>query len=140
MHVKETTKHRWTIVVAIIAVIFGAITLFAGGSVLFIDGDARASAGNYVPFVLWFNFIAGFAYILAGIGLLLWRNWAINLALIICVATLAVFAGFGLHIWLGGSYEPRTIGAMSLRSLVWLIIALTARAAWNSSPKRKTIQ
>lgn len=85
MHVKETTKHRWTIVVAIIAVIFGAITLFAGGSVLFIDGDARASAGNYVPFVLWFNFIAGFAYILAGIGLLLWRNWAINLALIICV-------------------------------------------------------
>lgn len=140
MQIAKTTRPRWAIIAAIIAIIFGGVTLFSGGSVLFIDGDARASAGNYVPFVLWFNFVAGFAYILSGVGLFLWQKWGINLALIIFVATLAVFTGFGLHIWLGGSYEPRTIGAMSLRSLVWLVIALKARAAWNNATKRKTVQ
>ena len=38
---------------------------------LFGDAVARGSAGNYVPFVLWFNFLAGFAYKIAGAGF--WR-------------------------------------------------------------------
>ena len=132
MSIITMTKSRGAIIAAVVAVIFGGMTLFSGGSVLFIDGPARAAAGNYVPFVLWFNFIAGFAYILAGVGLFLWRDWAVNLAMLIAVATLLVFAGFGLHIWLGGDYEQRTIGAMTLRSTVWLIIAFTTRAAWKS--------
>ena len=140
MQIAKTTRPRWAIIAAIVAVVFGGMTLFSGGSVLFIDGDARASAGNYVPFVLWFNFVAGFAYILSGVGLFLWQKWGINLALIILVATLATFIGFGLHIWLGGSYEPRTIGAMSLRSMVWLIIALKARSSWNNATKRMAVQ
>jgi hypothetical protein len=37
---------------------------------LFGTEATRAAAGNAVPFVLWFNFLAGFAYILAGLGLL----------------------------------------------------------------------
>ena len=27
-----------------------------------------------VPFVLWFNFVAGFAYVMAGVGLFLWKR------------------------------------------------------------------
>ena len=131
------TKPGGVIIAAIIAVVFGGMTLFSGGSVLFIDGPARVAAGHYVPFVLWFNFAAGFAYILAGVGLLLWRGWAVSLAMFIAVATLVVFAGFGLHIWLGGDYEQRTIGAMALRSTVWLVIAFTTRAAWKNGRKDK---
>ena len=39
-------------------------------------GAARQAAGHYVPFVLWFNFLAGFAYIVAGVGLWMRRRWA----------------------------------------------------------------
>ena len=60
--------------------------------------SARAAAGDYVPFVLWFNFLAGFAYIVAGAGLFLWRQWAVKLSLFIALATLLVFAAFGIHI------------------------------------------
>jgi hypothetical protein len=45
-------------IVAFIAMLFGILTVKSGGSVLFIDGIAREEAGNYVPFVLWFNFFA----------------------------------------------------------------------------------
>ena len=41
---------------AVVALVFGMLTIKSGGSVLFIDGIAREDAGNYVPFVLWFNF------------------------------------------------------------------------------------
>jgi hypothetical protein len=95
-----------------VAVLFGGLMLFSSGSVLFVDGAARAAAGSYAPFVLWFNFLAGFAVISAGIGLFLCRNWAVRLSMVIFAATMAVFDGYVLHIWLGGSYEIRTIGAM----------------------------
>jgi len=124
------------IVVAIVAVSFGLLTLKSGGAVLFVDGPARAAAGNYVPFVLWFNFLAGFAYILAGVGLFLWRNWAIKLSMLIALATVLVFAAFGLHILFGGAYESRTVGAMSLRTAVWLVIAWISGKEW----KRKRVE
>jgi len=121
----------WAVIAAGVAVVFGLLTLFSGGSVLFIDGAARAAAGNYVPFVLWFNFVAGFAYVIAGLGLFFWRGWALLLAMSIAAVTLLVFAAFGLHILIGGSYEMRTIGAMSLRSAIWLAITAFAIGTWK---------
>ena len=46
-------------VIAVIAIAFGLLTLKSGGAVLFIDGAGRVAAGNYVPFVLWSNFLLG---------------------------------------------------------------------------------
>ncbi len=117
------------IAIAIFAIIFGSMTLFSGGAVLFVDGQGRADAGNYVSFVLWFNFIAGFAYILAGIGIFLMKQWAARLAMLIAITTLIVFAAFGIHIISGGAYETRTLAAMVLRSTVWLAIAWYTRKA-----------
>ena len=113
-------------VIAIIALAFGMLTIKSGGSVLFIDGIDRANAGNYVPFVLWFNFLAGFLYLLAGIGLLMQKKWAVHLSIFIAAATLVIFGMFGLHVLNDGAYETRTVGAMSLRSVVWIAIALFA--------------
>jgi len=111
-------------IVSIIALVFGMLTIKSGGSVLFIDGPARVDAGNYVPFVLWFNFLAGFAYLLAGTGLFMQKHWAPLLSVLIAVATLLVFVFLGLHILNDGAYESRTIAAMSLRSFVWVAIAV----------------
>ena len=52
---------------ALVAVLFGAATVASGGNVIF--GSGAAAAGSYVPFVVWFNFLAGFVYVAAGIGL-----------------------------------------------------------------------
>jgi hypothetical protein len=112
---------------------FGALTVFSGGRALFGGPEARIAVGNAVPFVLWFNFLAGFAYIAAGIGLWLHRPWAARLALLIALATLVVFAAFGIHVAQGGAYETRTVAAMTLRSLVWIAIAATA---WRALARR----
>jgi hypothetical protein len=112
--------------VAVLAIAFGVLTIFSGGRTLFGPEAVRQSAGAYVPFVLWFNFAAGFAYVVAGAGLWLQRLWAARLAAAIAAATLLVFAAFGVHVLTGGAYEMRTVAAMTLRSLVWLGIAWLA--------------
>ena len=113
-------------VITIVAFMFGLLTIKSGGSVLFIDGADRQAAGNYVPFVLWFNFLAGFVYIVAGAGLWLKKQWAAKLSVLIVVATLIVYAIFGLYILGGGLYEMRTVIAMSFRSIIWAFIAIFA--------------
>ena len=113
-------------IITVIAVVFGLLTIKSGGSVLFVDGIARENAGNYVPFVLWFNFLAGFAYLLAGAGLFMQKPWAAWISIIIVVSTMVVFALFGLHILGEGMYEVRTVAAMSLRTVVWALIAMFA--------------
>ena len=109
-----------------IAVVFGLLTIKSGGSVLFVDGIARKDAGNYVPFVVWFNFLAGFVYLIAGGGLWMQKHWAVWISIFIVVATLVVFVLLGLHILNGGMYELRTVVAMSLRTVVWALIAMFA--------------
>ena len=118
-------RPTWVWISAVIAVIFGIMTIKSGGSVLFINGEARQAAGNYVDFVLWFNFLAGFFYVATGIGIWLEKAWAAKAAITLAVLTLLVFAAFGVHILNGGEYEQRTVIAMSVRSLLWTAIAVT---------------
>ena len=118
---KERPIGRW--VVAGIALVFGGLTILSGGTMLFGGPDAQAVAGDAVPFVLWFNFLSGFLYVLIGAAILLRKVWAATLALALAMAIVAVFAMFGLHIMGGGAYEMRTVGAMTLRALIWIGIA-----------------
>jgi hypothetical protein len=124
-----SSRPEWAIVAAVFAVAFGVLTILSGGRVLFGGAAARAAVGNAVSFVLWFNFVAGFLYVLAGAGLYLWRRWAAQLAAFIALTTLGVFLAFGWHVATGGAYEMRTVGAMLIRSGVWIVIAvLSCRA------------
>ena len=119
-------------VISWVAFGFGLLTIKEGGTILFGDEAARTAAGNYVPFVLWFNFLAGFAYVIASAGLWMKRRWAAWLAIAIAAATALVFAAFGAHIYDGGVFEMRTVLAMSMRTLVWTVIAAIA---WRSVPR-----
>lgn len=112
--------------ISLAAVGFGLLTIKEGGAMLFGGEAARVLAGNYVPFVLWFNFLAGFAYVIAGAGLWLLHRWAVWLAVVIAATTAMVFAAFGAHVYGGGAFEMRTVVAMSLRTLVWVSIAAIA--------------
>ena len=99
---------------------------------MFGDPSERAAAGKIVPFVLWFNFITGFAYVIAGYGMFLWKRWAAQLSAAIAIATVATFIAFGIHILLGGEFEIRTVGAMTVRRFVWIVIAVAARRSLGS--------
>ena len=123
----QIIRPRWAIALAVLAGVFGILTLKSGSEVLFFDGAGREAAGNYVPFVVWFNFLAGIAYLAGAAGLILWRSWVTPLAFTIAALTIAVFIAFGVHILMGGAYEARTVGAMILRSLVWIGIAFAVR-------------
>lgn len=124
---KVHSSKIWPVRIAAgVAVTFGALTILSGGRVLFGGAAAQDAAGNVVPFVLWFNFLAGFAYVLAGIGLWRGARWAPALSVSIAAATAAVFAVFLWHVWRGEAYEMRTMAAMILRLAVWTIIAAVA--------------
>ena len=110
--------------IAIVAIIFGVLTIRSGGMVLFSDGLARENAGHYVPFVLWFNFSAGFFYLLSAVLMFINPIRGFWLAVIITLSTLLIFALFGLHIIQGGLYETRTVYAMILRVVIWALITL----------------
>ena len=130
-------NRRWDILIAAVVVtLFGLLTVLSGGRALFGGLEARAAVGDAVPFVLWFNFLAGFAYVTAGIGLMLRTNWAAKLSIAILVATVLVMIAFGVHVLLGGAYEMRTVWAMSLRTVVWgVVVGLVIRNPDGSTPE-----
>ncbi|MDQ6977430.1 MAG: hypothetical protein Q9M75_04900 [Ghiorsea sp.] len=115
------------IIIGIVAVVFGFLTIKSGGAVLFWSEEARIAAGDYVPFVLWFNFISGFFYIIAGIAFWLNKSWSLWLAAAILVGIISVFMALGLSILIVDvPYESRTIGAMVVRTTVWSVILFLA--------------
>ncbi len=132
MKTPQQSKPSWVNFIVIIAFVFGGLTLFSGGSVLFLDGQARADAGDYVPFILWFNFIAGFFYIAASMGIFTWKKWGVTLSWLIFITTIIAFIGLAGHIITGGNFEIRTVVAMVLRTSVWLVIALVVGKAWKN--------
>lgn len=113
-----------------VAAAFGLLTLISGATALL----GAIDMGAVVPFVLWFNAFAGLAYVAGGI--LLWRGHrlALPVALAILIATAAVFAAFGWRVASGGAYEMRTMGAMTLRTAFWAIMAWVA---WKTGPVRR---
>ena len=131
MTTASTSPHRasrpaWLLAVAAVATGFGVLTVVAASRILFGSAAARAAEGDYVPFVLWFNFVAGFAYVAAGVGLALARPWAARLALAIAAATALTYAAFGVHVLLGGRFTSHTVRAMALRTIVWAGLAAVA--------------
>jgi hypothetical protein len=110
-----------------VAIVFGLLTVVSGGATLL----GGLEMGAVVLFVLWFNTLAGLAYVVAGMGLWQGRQWAYPLSLAIFAATLFVFAAFGLHVAQGGAFELRTVLAMALRSVVWGGVTLVARQAFS---------
>ena len=116
-------------VAAMVAVGFGVLTIFSGGTAIF-GGDAvQVAVGDAVPWVLWFNFLAGFAYVAAGFGLISRKRWGLWLSGVIFAGTALVLLAFGVHVMGGGAYEMRTAGALVLRAAVWAAITAVASKA-----------
>lgn len=119
-------RPRSMTVVAIVAIVFGLVTLQSGGVVLFGPPEAQRLAGAVVPFVLWFNFFSGIAYVAAGIGIWRMARWGFFIAAGLAVAIAVVCVAFGIHVAGGGAFETRTLHALGFRLVVWIVIAVGA--------------
>lgn len=88
---------------------------------MFFDSTAKAEVGNYVAFVLWFNFFAGFFYIFASIGVFINAKWTRRFFVIIAGSSAIILAALLVHILAGGLYETRTLIAMTIRVTIWIV-------------------
>ena len=110
------------VLAAAIAGLFGVATLFAGGRVLL------GSDPGYVVFqpLLIYNTIMGVAYLAAGITI--WRSLILGkyaAGAIFSLNTL-VLLGIILVYRSGGAVAMDSLGAMTLRTVVWLVLFLVA--------------
>ena len=124
------TSSRLLKALSAVGVVFGALTVFSGWQGLFGDAATRAALGHTVGFVLWFNFLAGFVYVVAGLGLWLGRRWGLWLATALALGAALVAAAFGVHVLGGGAFEMRTVGALALRLGFWAVVSAVG---WRST-------
>src|SRR4030065_159475 len=107
---------------------------FAGGVACFASLGSPPDFGDVFPCALWFNFLAGFFYIVAGAGLLLCRRWAVYTSLFVAVSTILVFVAFGVHVIGGGAFERRSISPVTIRSLFWIPVTVVSIRAMKRTP------
>lgn len=111
------------IVIATMLFVFAALTIFMGGSVIFDWYGIRKQQGDYVPFIVWTNFISGFFYLLATYGFLKLKKWTFWVLMTIAIVLILALIGLRLYIDHGGVFETRTLGAMGSRIILTLIFS-----------------
>ena len=102
-------------ILLIFLVLFGGVTLFMSSSVLFDWFGIRAKEGNYVPGIVWANFVCGILYLIAAYGILKNQTWAKFPLIISMIILVFAYIGLFIHINNDGLYETKTIGAMAFR-------------------------
>ena len=115
------------IIVIIFLTIFAAMTLFMSSSVLFDWFGIRAKEENYVPGIVWANFVCGILYLIAAYGILKNETWAKFPLMISMIILVLAYIGLFIHMNNDGLYETKTIGAMAFRigvTAIFLLITL----------------
>ena len=120
-------------VLAVVLLLFGALTLFLSTSVIFDLFGVRAREGNYVLVVVWANFIASVLYVLAAGGVIAQRRWPAKVLLAAVVVLFGAAIVFAWHVYNGGPYEQKTIGALAFRTLVTGVFYLGAARLGNTA-------
>ena len=129
-------KKKVIYVVAALLGLFGLLTLFLSSSIILDLFNIREKEGNYVPFVVWANFICSLFYLVAAYGLLNLKKWTPVLLLSTAVILAIAFIGLKMHINAGGIYELKTVNALIFRTGVSLAFTI---AAWYLIKKSKIV-
>ena len=116
---------------AAIGALFSGVTVWAGTRVL-----TGLDVPGYVvlPWLVLYNVAAGLFGVAVGAGLWLGRRWAIAASSVLAAAHLSVLIALISLRASGGEVANDSLVAMTLRSVVWVVIALLARRA--AGPRR----
>lgn len=109
--------------ISLLFLVFGVMTVISGGRNLFTE-TGIATRGNIVPLVLWFNFTAGFFYLVAAFSTFKMKTCVKKLSIVLAILNTIVLLYLAGHIYQGGLYENKTVVAMSFRTLFWIVFAV----------------
>ena len=112
--------------VVVVLSLFALLTLFLSTSIIFNLFNIREKEGNYVPFIVWANFICSILYLIAAYGLIKLKKWATSLLAVSAVILIAAFVGLKVHISNGGIYELKTVNAMMFRIALTILFAIAS--------------
>ncbi len=110
-------------VAGVLLAAFALVTLYMSSSVLFDLFGVREKVGNYVPFVVFANFIASLLYLIAVYGIFTNKRWPGKLLLITAGLLGLCLAWFLFYIRGGGIYEKQTTVALPMRTGITLVFA-----------------
>ena len=113
-------------VVAIVLIAFALVTVFMSSSVIFDWFGIREKEGDYVPFIVWTNFIAGFIYLISAYGFLKAKKWTFWVLIGTAIFLVTALIILGLYIDAGGIFELKTVGAMGFRIILTFVFSLIA--------------
>ncbi len=119
---KRDNRIRYLIATALI--VFALATLFMSSSVIFDWFGIREREGDYVPFIVWINFIAAFLYLISAYGLLKAQNWPFWVLTGTALLLLMALIILALYINYGGAFELKNVGAMALRIAITFALAM----------------
>ena len=116
---------------AVIGALFSGVSVWAGTRVL-----TGLDVPGYVvlPWLVLYNVAAGLVGVAVGAGLWLVRRWALLASSVLAAAHLSVFIALIALRASGGEVANDSLVAMTLRWVVWAVIALLARRA--AGPRR----
>ena len=112
--------------VVVVLSLFALLTLFLSTSIIFNLFNIREKEGNYVPFIVWANFICSILYLIAAYGLIKLKKWPTSLLALSAVILIAAFVGLKVHISNGGIYELKTVNAMMFRIALTILFAIAS--------------
>ncbi|HCM77628.1 MAG TPA: hypothetical protein DIS90_14700 [Cytophagales bacterium] len=122
---------------ALLAALFGGVTLFMSASVIFDLFGIRAMEGNFVWHVVIVNFICGIIYISSSFGFFEQKRWTTTLLAIATVLLLLALSGLVVHIAYQLPYEEKTVKAIVFR--IFMTVLLTGISWRLISHNRQSI-
>jgi hypothetical protein len=130
MTITEPRRIRARQALAVVAIVFGVLTLFAGGRVWFFGVDP-----GYTVFrpLLVYNTVMGLGY--AAVGVAFWndRRISVGASALIFALNLAVLGVISVLYLTSDRVAVDSLRAMTLRTVVWLVLAIGARQTQSST-------
>ena len=96
----------------------------------------RAEEGDYLLVVVWSNFICSILYLFSAYGFVKAKKQTAKLLGIAMLVLVSAFILFGIHIYTGGIYMTKTIGALIFRILVTVIFGAVAYYTINKEQSK----
>ena len=126
------------IILAAFLTIVGLVSMFMTFSIIFDLFDVRKQEGNYIPMVVYGNFICSFLYVIAA-WYIFKENDLSTIYLIFAVLLLLITYAYMLyHIQSGKPYEMKTVFAMLGRTSLTIVYAAIAWYLFSRVRKLKT--
>lgn len=108
-----------------VVALFGLGTVLSNGAMLFlVTPEGRAQVGPIPLPLLWFDFLAGWAYLAATWGIALRRPWVLPLAWALAIAHALAASGVWLWFFAGHPVNGSTLGLVLAREAFWVLIGL----------------